>query len=121
MGCAGSTELDAKEKDGARTSTITTNEDIMKKVSLRLDSSVAALSATLALVGAVFACLRVQVMEPSTWVRNECKFSSFASAAACRMSRRAPLLSFVRGAGWPGARVCDGTLDALFIGNVTKF
>ena len=37
------------------------------------------------------------------------------------MSRRAPLLSFGRGAGWPGARVCDGTLDALFIGNVTKF
>ena len=56
---------------------------------VRLDSSVAALSATLALGDALFACLRVHVMEPSTWVRNECKFSSFASAAARRMSRRA--------------------------------
>ena len=45
----------------------------------------------------------VHVMLPSAWMRNECMFVSFASAAARRTSRRAARLSLGRDAGNPGS------------------
>ena len=47
----------------------------------------------------------VHVTVPSMWMRNECMFNSFASAAVRRVARRVALLHFGRAIGLPGARV----------------
>ena len=48
------------------------------------------------LVGCGFSSLRIHVMLPSLWTRNECIFISSASVAACRMTRRVARLNFGR-------------------------
>ena len=74
-------------------------------------SPMAGLSLASGLACTRFLCKSVHVTVPSTWMRNECMFNSFASAAVRRVARRVALLMIGRAPAAPGARFGEKPSD----------